>query len=689
MLTKDTGIGTDLFFSDTRAENIALTGVVNQSSTAFGSFPTRAIDGGASPFFGDLSVTETSNGDFEAWWQIHVQGSDVQSINIWPRTPQEWVPAVVSVTVKAFDQFPRGKFKLEFQGVLDEEGVHNAVRTGFINMGATANDVSNRLKEHGSLRQLKVARQTIYGDGEEKGNGHKYLITFFRVEIAEPVISVVETTFVGGTDIIDGQNVDNFRRYQLSTSSKVEVRGQAKQVDRVANFVGGVDGLNSWLLPYWVMIFEETGSLPPVGLEESKNISVWKQKYTRIDKLEQIVFTDALKNVGYVKIQREGIGSLSLAEVEIYEHRLNTLLWYKEGYPVSPTPVTKPFQPLDSFANAFNNVKFQGQWSVQFSTTTEHTAGNIRGWEGSVGTVSDWVLVVTDLSGITQTYYMDLRAEVTAMPKYGQLITSTTGTTSPYGEWRDAFELGEGGYIEVSPDRKRYLGICNGVDTTGMNGVRSGYSSYRHCPDSFGIGHTLTNRLTGDYPEKNQFLRSERVLFYVPNSNYLGPDFFTYEIFEGPMVQKSSQTNQNEVTVHVRQCRDQQASRVSDGVHSLCSCTANEDDVVANWTSCQSSIESICASNNIYFDSFFTLCLQCGKVKADAIRDVHAGCRSEIIRTVSYLVASRQCDTNPFYSCDDEIVTRGGRESYSYLSLSKYPWNSPFQPMRQYAGDIN
>jgi len=219
--------------------------------------------------------------------------------------------------------------------------------------------------------------------------------------------------------------------------------------------------------------------------------------------------------------------------------------------------------------------------------------------------------------------------------------------------------------------------------------VRSGYYSYRYCPDSFGVGHTLTNRISGDYPNKNQFLRNERALFYIPNTDYRGPDFFTYKIFEGPMIQKSSKTTDNEVTVHVRKCRDQQASRVTEGIHSLCSCSASEDLVVDDWTSCHTSIESICAPDSIFFDSFFNLCLQCGDVTADSIREVPAGCRSEIIRTVSYLVASRRCDTDPYYTCDDEIVTQGGRESYNYLSLSKYPWNSPFQPMRQYAGDIN
>jgi hypothetical protein len=350
--------------------------------------------------------------------------------------------------------------------------------------------------------------------------------------------------------------------------------------------------------------------------------------------------------------------------------------------------VTRPFQPLDSFYNAFKSVKFQGQWSVQFSTTSNYTKGNIRGWEGSVGTVSDWVLVVTDLAGITQTHYQDLRAEVTAMPKYGQLITSTTGTTSPYSEWRDAFELSEDGYIAVSADMKRSLGICNGVDTTGMNGVRSGYNTYRYCPDSYGVGHTLNNRLTGDYPNKNQFLRNERALFYIPNTDYRGPDFFTYKIFEGPKIQKSSATTDNEVTVHVRKCRDNQAVRVAEGVHTLCSCSASEDYVVGDWTTCHASIQTICAADSIYFDSFFNLCLQCDDITANDIRGVHAGCRSEIIRTVSYLVASRRCDTEPYYSCGDEIVTGGGKESFNYLSLSKYPWNSPFQPMRQYAGDI-
>ena len=686
VLDTDTGIGSDLFFSDTRAPNIARLGVANQSSTEFGGVASRAIDGSSSPVYGDKSTTETSASDENGWWQLHLPaGSSVRSINIWPRTPQLWIPAMVSVTIKAYDAFPRGRFKLRLPGILDTNSQATTVVTSFINMGASAQEVQNKLTALGSLAQLRVFRETVTGDDVEKGHGWKYLITFNGVEIPEPQIQIINVTFVGGVDIIEDQEVENFLKFQLVAYSKIEKRGFAKPVNRVGNFVGGVDGLNSWLIPFWVMIFLEDGTKPPIDLNESIAKAVWMDRYDSIDKVKQIVLTKKFENVGYIKIQREGLGSLALAEVEVFEEKLNSLGWYTEGYPIIAAPVLRPYQPEDSFGNAFDNVKFTSRWSLQITSSPVFTAGNIRGWEGSMGTVSDWVLVVTDLAGVVHSYYQDLRAEVKSLPKYGSLIATTTESRQAYGAWKQAFELTENGPIEASSDMQRALGICNGVDTTGMNGVRSGASQYRYCTSNFGVGPPLNNRVSGDYPIQ-RFLRNERALYYIPRHNYRGPDFFTYVILDGPVVQREVE-GESEVTVHVRKCRDSQDRRVAAGVHSLCSCAASEKAVVDDWMTCRSVLTALCDEAG-YREDFLNLCVSCAGDLPDDLYLAPMQCVSEVIRAVSYLTAARRCDLEPSFVCSDEIYTEPGRENYNYLSLMSYPWNNPMSTSRDYTGDV-
>jgi hypothetical protein len=70
-----------------------------------------------------------------------------------------------------------------------------------------------------------------------------------------------------------------------------------------------------------------------------------------------------------------------------------------------------------------------------------------NGRSGSFGTISDWVLVITDLSGIVHAYYQDLRAVVQTLPRYGTLYTASQSTPDAYGDWREAFDIAIGYYI--------------------------------------------------------------------------------------------------------------------------------------------------------------------------------------------------------------------------------------------------
>lgn len=357
---------------------------------------------------------------------------------------------------------------------------------------------------------------------------------------------------------------------------------------------------------------------------------------------------------------------------------------------------------------------YNGRWSLQITSSNNHTKDlNIRGWEGSYGTISDWVLVVTDYAGIVKVYYQDIRAEITSLPKYGKLLSTTSYTSNGYGEWSEIMQLKELNEIQTSPELSRYLSPCYGVDTTGLNGVRSGINTYRYCSDNYGVGNVLNNRRDGDYPIPSQFIRNERVVFYVPNSKYLGPDYFTYRIYDEQSIQKNILNKiENEVTIHVRNCRDNQNDKINNYLHPLCSCSSNSNYLIENYVDCHKNIQLVC-SDTLTSDVFSNLCEVCETWYKTSINNNSTNsssssssyvsstysinttlsiipsskCVSEIIRAVSFTVESKLCSTDPSYYCYDEIFTDPGKEIYNYLSLETFDLYYPFIRPREYTQD--
>jgi len=68
-------------------DNVALRGIATQSSTGFGGFPERAIDGITSGFWADGSISHTADDDPTPWWQVKLdQTYTIDRIVIWGRT---------------------------------------------------------------------------------------------------------------------------------------------------------------------------------------------------------------------------------------------------------------------------------------------------------------------------------------------------------------------------------------------------------------------------------------------------------------------------------------------------------------------------------------------------------------------------------------------------------------------------
>ena len=598
--------------------------------------------------------------------------------------------------------YAEGTFKLALSNLQADNSP--SVTTYIISMQANANTVKLALEDTKIIGGVNVRRDTLpqcvngCGQNYERGDGHTWTITFLNIQVAIPIVEVVDVEFIGGVIQTSTGNVSNVQAFSVAHHVDIMREGQFIQVSEVPIYgrsatehapVEAVLGENEWLTPFWLMLFSDTDAQPPVGLEEGLTEAIWKKRYTNIQDVLQVILTLPL-TVSYIKIQREGYGSLSIAEIEVYQEKINTMESYEYGTEIASSSITNPYQSAMPFNVMFNNLLFDGRWILQIKqevgnpvSNTTSTAGintkkTDEGFSGSYGTISDVVLIITDMAGLVHTYYQDLRAEVKNLPKYGTLFQAPTHTPSPYDDWRQAFELGPGGELLPKTGGNRPLGVCYAVDTTES---RSGVDGYRYCSENYGVGPLLdTKNKFGDVAAEF-FLRGERTLFYQPNLLYLGPDYFVYVIHDGLNIQShigsSGKTvSKNEVTVHVRNCR-QYARQLQFGLthdlHALCTCAQDEYGLVGNTAECTVIRKSVCVPSvlgtDVYKNStrldFLNMCLSCEVQGFDS-----TDCISETQRAVSLVTQRGMCVSDPYMDCTAETVTTGGREAVNYLSLA-------------------
>lgn len=700
----DTGLGDDFLFSDIIAPNIALRGIVTQSSTRISA--NLAIDGNTDPFVGDNSVSET-NEEFDAWWQILLpQNSIIQSMTIWARKPQTWIYPIVELVIKQLDRFSYindkvvGKFRIRIQNI-DTTNTASEVTTGFIAIKSTALQMQTIIESTPGLGNVAVVRQELplcsptgngCGSGYESGYGYSYRLSFLSLKASAPLVTIINITFPPGNE-----------KSQLSTAVKLLRNGYYIQSSSTVQLSNNT---NEWLTPFWIFIYNASTSTPPINLNDSLAAAVFFRKIEQIDTLLSIVLPSPTA-AKYIKIQRENFGSLSLAEFEVFEERINSLEFYNRGSPVRASDLTHPYQPAQPFQNTFGQMSYDGRWIVQISQD-DSVSRKREGWSGASGSISEVVVIITDLAGIVHSYYQDLFAEVKSLPKYGSLLYTTSETKSPYGDWREAFEVGASGQLMPSISGARSLGYCYGPDTTMNRSTVDVNQAYTSCQNNYGVGVPLNSRKLGDTAVV-RYLRNERILIYRPNTDYLGYDYFTYTIFDGLSLQSHQyaggvQSSINEVLLHTRRCRPfqsksqssitatQSLSFTTDGRHVLCNCAQTETSLVGNTTLCDQARIAVCNHVNTSDpvqgrNQFLALCLTC----FDPRRGLRsADCQTQTIRAVSLLTSRNLCVSSSSSSsssgsssstmgssrssevvmdCSAETYTERGREGTNYLTL--------------------
>lgn len=186
----DADIGFDYFFSDSRASNLALFGIVRQSSTLDNYTASLAVDGNRDPYLADMSVSSTLQ-ELQPWWLLQLpSGSSVRTISITPRSAESWSPPVLSFTVKQLTVFPRGFFKLTFADInLFDPSINTT--TPFISFGANATELANILEATPGLGSVLVTLKVIQmcgtivlyrcSDDSEFGFGYKYTIQLLDI----------------------------------------------------------------------------------------------------------------------------------------------------------------------------------------------------------------------------------------------------------------------------------------------------------------------------------------------------------------------------------------------------------------------------------------------------------------------------------------------------------------------------
>ena len=111
------GGGSTYHFGDLAGRNLAAEGRACQSSTRFGAFAGRAIDGNRDPYFvGGGSVTHTGSGEDDPtpWWQLSLRRpSPLGTVRVWARRPEVRVDEVQYIHLHAHTPLDgAGSFRL-------------------------------------------------------------------------------------------------------------------------------------------------------------------------------------------------------------------------------------------------------------------------------------------------------------------------------------------------------------------------------------------------------------------------------------------------------------------------------------------------------------------------------------------------------------------------------------------------
>ena len=540
----------------------------------------------------------------------------------------------------------------------------------------------------GLVGTVDVSRTTLVGGGDWRENwkGYQYSITFIGSPGDRMELSVVD------------------RKFNVVNDTMVEVETARHGVKNEFYNYKGTFTKNSVayveeLFPFWVMIFDDTMKAPELlqgGFDEAFKHAVWSQEVSGRTGEEGRVINLAPNVKGsLVRVMLKNGNYLSLAEVQVFESRLNTMNQLVEGSPIAERPLTQPYSGEDSLDDKFKNIQFGGAWHLNIRDLTKYsntrgvggegagggedgTCGNpgsvegeggckgLMGEKNGVGKLNDWILMITDHAGVVHRYYSDQLSSILTLPKYGELFLTEMSEKDEGYRGYNGRGADEGrGRVEEAEGMGRKLSPCYGVDTTGLNGVDS-VGSHRYCPLNFGVGG-LMNTQKGGAMSKTTLLGKERVVVYRPFRDFLGVDHFTYQPWDG--VDKGEVT---EVRIEVKNCRrfERAVTKGDVGVQGLCSCRRTEAELFGG-AGCVAAVQATCGLSTSSFEEHPVMCSMCdwaGLQGFTGVAQHSSGCKVEIEKAVALMESKGMCDAEVpkegYPSCREESTTANAREPY-------------------------
>jgi hypothetical protein len=333
----------------------------------------------------------------------------------------------------------------------------------------------------------------------------------------------------------------------------------------------------------------------------------------------------------------------------------------------------------------FQSTTMDGLWSLTVRDTTKSNYTDVNGelkeWHG-LGRLSDWVLLITDQSNLLHAYYMDITATVTTHPKYGDLYVeqpspSVRTWSQFYGSIGDPLETEyphNGLYGSYSPTAVkenwgnwRETGPSYGVDTTGLEGVEK-TQLYRDHHRNYNVAPVWGRFRQDGNDARRNYLRDERIVYYIPKQGFQGLDHFSFNINYGV----STSDARGEVYVRVLNCRPYYRDIAKESYtspHALCDCQTTDEEMFGDPLTCEPAVLQACMESP---SLFIPMCVACASDDSGQV-DFSAECRTQINRATSLLTERGMCDALEAPVCDVESYYPESPEAWIIRHTPKRP----------------
>lgn len=564
------GVGFDYAFQDlTGAKNLATDGGATalQSSTSASCFASKAIDGSVEGYVSDQTVARTmAKPNKAAWWELRlIQNTEIGTVRVW-LAQEEFLPAVVqTLHVNSNDAVSsvEGSFTLVFTTSDGTQLVTSPINYNAVamivdedpkieNRGiGKAESIQAKLSALPGMPRVFVARSPV--DASLSLNGaFVWSITFLDnpklYSGGVQPLRVGTNLVCGGTGVVElaspspGDDVDRWN-YLERDDRKDSVR------------IGKLS-----MLPFWVMLFEDSSMMDFESFQDAYDAAIWKERIDAAPRPVVTVNPPLNTKARYIRVVVENTNAyLTLAEVQVYKEQSHSLSRYEGGTPVGTTchPGAEPWSAEEPLDTAFGSMTSEGTWTLairdSFRKTQTQNGGRSRHGEGGI---SDWVLAITDISGATRTYFMDIRARIKSLPRHGKLYIGAQEAVADDLD-RDGNTAVDS--LEASVYLSRFLQAYEALPALlqkrAVRGFLESYSVFggieilrdpserakllpiacdSRCLIDIGLDpYFYTNTETGDVGAKGLTIAGARTIKYVPDIGFRGHDHVTFSVAVG------------------------------------------------------------------------------------------------------------------------------------------------------------